>query len=376
MARFAISRNPSVVGGAYVRRNIYDPTSSEINFFNEEGLRIDTNTAKSIEKAFFNEKFRRVEFTKIGSIHESLDWRECHDYREAIEQAVDQKVLRSKNVRVAIDLMHGITGDVFPKILSDIGLENITLNAHPETRSVSNLEHLMEKSKRDLSTMVPSLGLDAGFAIFSGGQRLAIVCDKGNFFDKIEGLSIVLHLINLEARSLGRKMKVFLPTWAPDIVEYENLEIERGVYNNFRAQKLREYDLIATIDGNFAFTDFTLHRDAMYATLKILELMIKHDVKLSELGAKIHPFYFKTLKIDCPQAKKGTMMRKFIEIAKGKRNSTVDGVKIWENETDWILMIPDAYGDHLNLYIQARDEKAGEAIYDKYTKLIADWMEE
>ncbi len=376
VTRFAISRHPAIVGGAYVRRNIYDPTSTEINFFNEEGLRIDNNTAKSIEKAFFNEKFRRVEFTKIGFIHESLDWRECYDYRQAVEQAVNQKILRSKKIRVAIDLMHGITGDVFPKILSDIGLDNITLNAHPETKSFSSLENLVEKSKTDLSRMVPTLGLDAGFAIFSGGQRLAIVCDKGNFFDKIEGLSIVLHLLNLEAASQGRKMKVFLPTWAPDIVKYENLEIERGVYSNFRAEKLREYDLIATIDGNFAFTDFTLHRDAMYATLKILELLIKHDVKLSELGAKIHPFYYRSEKVPCPQAKKGTMMRRFIELAKEKKHSTVDGVKIWENETDWVLMIPDSHGDFLNLYFQANDEEAGERLYRKYIDLIDRWMKE
>ena len=376
IVRYSISHNENIVGGAYVRRNMYDPTSTEINFFNEDGLRIDNNTAKSIEKAFFNEKFRRVEFTKIGAIHESLNWEECHDYRTAIELAVDQKILRSKNVRIAVDLMHGITADVFPKILSDIGLNNITLNAHAETRSVSSLEHLISKAKSDLSTIVPSLGLDAGFAIFSGGQRVAIVCDKGNFFDKIEGLSIVLYLLNLEAKSQNRNMKVFLPTWAPDTVEYDHLIIERGVYSNFKAEKLREYDLIATIDGNFAFTDFTLHRDAMYAALKILEMLIRHDVKLSEIGSKIHPFYYKTIKIPCPQALKGKMMRKFIEISKEKKHSTIDGVKIWENETDWILMIPDTYGDYLNIYLQAKDDAAGERLYKKYAALIAEWMNE
>ncbi len=171
-------------------------------------------------------------------------------------------------------------------------------------------------------------------------------------------------------------MKVFLPTWAPDIVDHKHLIIERGVYSNFKADKLKEYDLIATIDGNFAFTDFTLHRDAMYATLKILELLIKHDVKLSELGAKVHPFYYRHVKIDCPQAKKGKMMRKFIELAKGKKHSTIDGVKIWESDTEWVLMIPDSYGDYLNLYFQAIDGYVGEQLYKKYIDLIDRWMKE
>ena len=376
VVRYAISRDPSIVGGAYMRRNLYDTTSTEINFFNEDGLRIDNNTAKSIEKAFFNEKFRRVEFPKIGAIHERLDGEECRDYRKELEQHIDQKLLRSKNIRIAVDLMHGITGEVFPKILSDLGIDNITLNAHPESVTFSNLEHIVKRSKNDLSKIVPALELDGGFAIFAGGQRLAIVCDKGNFFDKIEGLSIVLTLLDMEAKAQGRKMKVFLPTWAPDIVDHKHLIIERGVYSNFKADKLKEYDLIATIDGNFAFTDFTLHRDAMYATLKILELLIKHDVKLSELGAKVHPFYYRHVKIDCPQAKKGKMMRKFIELAKGKKHSTVDGVKIWESDTEWVLMIPDSYGDYLNLYFQAIDGYVGEQLYQKYIDLIDRWMKE
>jgi mannose-1-phosphate guanylyltransferase/phosphomannomutase len=51
-----------------------------------------------------------------------------------------------------------------------------------------------------------------------------------------------------------------------------------------------------------------------------------------------------------------------------------DGVKIWENETDWILMIPDQYGDHLNLYIQAKDDASGDALYKNYNTKMADWL--
>jgi mannose-1-phosphate guanylyltransferase/phosphomannomutase len=68
------------------------------------------------------------------------------------------------------------------------------------------------------------------------------------------------------------------------------------------------------------------------------------------------------------------MMRMFIEDAKGKKSSLADGVKIWENETDWILMIPDQYGDHLNLYIQAKDDASGDALYKNYNTKMADWL--
>jgi mannose-1-phosphate guanylyltransferase/phosphomannomutase len=67
------------------------------------------------------------------------------------------------------------------------------------------------------------------------------------------------------------------------------------------------------------------------------------------------------------------MMRKFLEDAKGKESSMIDGVKIWINKDAWILMIPDQYTDNLNLYIQAKDDAEGKMILDQYLEKIEDW---
>jgi mannose-1-phosphate guanylyltransferase/phosphomannomutase len=111
----------------------------------------------------------------------------------------------------------------------------------------------------------------------------------------------------------------------------------------------------------------------MYATIKILELIIKHNVKLSELVANVDSFYYNQTTIECSQALKGKMMRMFLEDAKGKKSSSTDGVKIWLNETDWILMIPDQYSDHLNIYIQALDKDSGDEIFNSYKEKIVEW---
>jgi mannose-1-phosphate guanylyltransferase/phosphomannomutase len=137
---------------------------------------------------------------------------------------------------------------------------------------------------------------------------------------------------------------------------------------------MKKYDLIATGDGNFSFTEFAVHRDSMYATLKILELMSFYQVKLSEIIASIPSFYYHSFKIECSQALKGKMMRMFLEDAQDKKLSTVDGVKIWFDKDDWILMIPDQYNDHLNLYIQAKDEEHGEKLLAEYGVKIQEWL--
>lgn len=369
--RYTLSHNDGLVGGAYFRQGLIDPTSSLITFYDEEAIGINTNTSKNIEKAFFTEKFRRVDYSKVGEIHETTHHKECQDYKMVLENTIKKSLSKCDTFSVAVDLMHGSTADVFPTILNNIGIENVVLNSYHDEKKLFNIKGLAKKSRSNISTIVKSLGCKMGVIIYPNEQYIRLVTDEGEVLNKIKGLLVVLHLISI-SEGTDRK-KVLLPTWAPDIVKFKNLDIERGKYSNYNAHKLREYSLIATVDGNYTFSEFGVTRDAMYASLKIMELVTCNGVLLSDIAKSIEKFDYRIVKIDCTQALKGKMMRKFLETAKNKKSSSIDGVKIWENETDWILMIPDQYSDHINLYIQAKDKASGQEILDNYSAKIAQW---
>jgi len=370
--RHELSKNPEYVGGIYFRQAREDTTSTVITFYNDEALKINSDLAKKIEKAFFKETFRRVDFSQIGRVSESYRIQECTDYEKSMGTSFQKRLFSCVNCRVAVDIMHGTAGEVFPSVLNDLNIENVILNNFYDAHRLANFKSLVKDSVDDMEKIVKSLGLDAGFLLYPFGQRLDIVCNEGTLLSMQDSLLVVLALMNIEAGKEGRK-RIFLPTWAPDMVTFDNLDIEYGKYADFKAEQLNQYDLIATTDGNFAFTEFSLYRDSMYAAIKILEMLVKYEVKLSDLVAKTENFYHTQTKIECSQALKGKMMRKFLEDSRDKRSSSSDGVKIWLNETDWILMIPDQYSDHLNLYIQAENETAGKAIYAQYEKKIANW---
>ncbi len=84
-------------------------------------------------------------------------------------------------------------------------------------------------------------------------------------------------------------------------------------------------------------------------------------------------FYYKEDKVACPNNLKGKMMRKFLEDSQGKKSSHLDGVKIWVDDRDWILMIPDQDSDYLNLFVQAENSKKGEEILKEYKEKIEKW---
>jgi mannose-1-phosphate guanylyltransferase/phosphomannomutase len=376
VVRFNLHAHEEYAAGVHFRQHVSDPTSTVITFYNHEGLRINSEIAKKVEKAFFKETFRRVDYDKIGAIHEAESEKEQDIYANTIVDLYKERNFRCEGCRVVVDMMHGTAAKVFPQIFEALDIEHILLNTYPDEVRIQNINALIKQSQSDISTMTTSLDLHGGFMIFPYGQRLDIISDDGKVLNKQDSLYVVLSLLNREAERLGMRKRVFLPTWAADITYFEHLDIDRGKYANFTKAQMADYDLIATGEGNFSFTEFTTHRDSMYAVLKILEMMLHQDVKLSTLIQSIQPFYYVTHQVECSQALKGKMMRKFLEDAKDKRASTLDGVKIWMDENDWILMIPDQYSDHLNLYIQAEKEAEGEKILEHYMQKIQAWSNE
>ncbi|MBU1667323.1 NTP transferase domain-containing protein [bacterium] len=371
--RCSLSAHDEYTAGVHFRQKIDDPTSTVITFYNHEALRLNTDVSKKIEKAFFKETFRRVDYSKIGQITESNHEHEYHVYKKGMEELLKSHQFKCVDCRIAVDMMHGMASEVFPDILNELGVDNIMFNAHPDVHRLANINALSKRSNEDMSAVIQALKLDAGFMLYPYGQRLDIICDKGTVLGKQASLYLVLLLLNMEAKASGTKKRVFLPTWAADIVYFDSLEISRGQYVNFKAQQMKKYDLVATGEGNFSFTEFATHRDSMYATLKILEMMLNHNVKLSNLIESLPSFYYKSKQVACSQALKGKMMRMFLEDAKGKESSTLDGVKIWLDTNDWILMIPDQYNDNLNLYIQAENDEKGKEILETYSKKIKEW---
>ena len=371
--RCSLSFHEHYTAGVHFHQKIDDPTSTVITFYNHEGLRVNNDVAKKVEKAFFKEIFRRVDYSQIGQIHPLDHKREYNEYKKGMESVLHSHRFKCLDCRIAVDVMHGLAAEIFPNILNDLGVEHIMFNAYEDEQRLANINMLVKRSYEDMGAVIRALHLDAGFLLYPHGQRLDIISDEGVLLSKQTSLYAVLSLLNMEAKASGEKKRVFLPTWAADIVYFDHLDIERGQYANFKASKMKTYDLVATGEGNFTFTEFATHRDSMYATLKIVEMIVTHGAKLSEIIASLPKFFYTTIQVPCTQALKGKMMRKFLEDAKGKESSTLDGVKIWLDKDDWVLMIPDQYSDYLNLTIQAGNDEKGQHYTQVYTGKIEEW---
>ncbi|MGM0624216.1 MAG: mannose-1-phosphate guanyltransferase, partial [Campylobacterota bacterium] len=366
--RHALATNDAVVGGIHFRQSVVNQLDSEINFFSKDGLQVDNNLAKSIERIFFRENFRRVNNTQIGEILEGSDIKT--KYIQNIVKTLDVGLFKSNDLKVAVDILFGSTATIYPKILNELGIENVVMNAYMDDKKLSKLPSIIKQSQQNIAKIVQVMEFDCGFLVYPNGQKIQAVSNKGEpIFDYVL-LLIVLSILD----SLNdKKYKIFLPAWAPDFIKFKHLDITRGKIESLKANELKEYDLIATTDGHFSFTDFGLNHDALFANLKLLELLLKVEKPLSHWQKELPEFCFKGENIPCPSSKKGFVMRKFLELAKDKDHSLADGVKIYTGKKEWILMVPSQYDEFLNIYLQAKDEKRANELFTQYKDMIESW---
>ena len=84
--------------------------------------------------------------------------------------------------------------------------------------------------------------------------------------------------------------------------------------------------------GNFVFPALHPAIDGLFALGKLLELLARQQMRLSEVIAELPPFYMASGKVDGTWETKGRVMRCLIEQFAKLRTETIDGIKIYLNE--------------------------------------------
>jgi len=371
VTRHCLAKDNDISAAIHFRQSVKDPTLTEIIFYTSEGLVIDSKLAKSIERIFFRENFRKVYFNEIGEIFE--DSRAKERYMNAVLEKIDQSIFKKSEIKIATDIMLGSTSDIYPRLMNELGIENIILNAYKDEKNLSKVANNINKSQKNMENIVKVMQLDCGFLIYPNGQKLQLIDDEGNLVYDYKLLLVILTMLNNIAQ---KRVKVLLPAWGPDFMEFKNIDITYAKLSSFKATQLQEFDLIASTDGHFAFFEFGLNSDAVFSSFKILELITKTNMKISKIIKDLPYFVFKGENVPCPSEYKGKMMRKFLEEANGKESNSIDGVKIWTDEDEWILMVPDEHAEYLNIYIQAQNHKNASKIFWNYQNKIETWLNE
>jgi len=363
-------------GGIYFRQSPIDPAATEVIFFDAEGLEYSTPMARNLERLYFQENFRRVHHSEPGSITELP--RIYDDYRERFLLSLHPDILSSEHPKVVIDLNHAPAGKLLPQLLSELGCEVIELNSHVTEEGTGATPEQIETSMQQLSGIVLTLEASAGFWIGPSGENLTMVDEQGNLLGHAESLAMMTALV---CEADGRGCAV-MPVAAPQVVEElaaaAGMRVKRCKTDGRSLVEMaldEDAGFVASLDGRYAFPAFQASFDALFSVARILEMLADTGRKLSELRQRVRQRSYLSCQIPCSVEYKGGIMRRMSEDSANQRASTIDGIKIQQDD-GWVLVLPDEHRPTIHIIAEADDETRARQLLTRYQEKTRQWRDE
>ncbi|MFN3550844.1 MAG: sugar phosphate nucleotidyltransferase [Endomicrobiia bacterium] len=380
MVRYEV-RKENVDGGLHVRLSPKNPEIIEIRFFDKDGNDISVAQEKSIEQLFLREDFPRAKLDEVGEL--VLPPRAYEYYRDGYLKSLDIDTIRKAKLKIVVDYSYSTAVNIFPSILGELGIEVVSLNAFVDSTKIVRSEKELQRALEQLSNIVSTLDADIGFMLDNGAEKVYIVDDKGKILDNQLALMVVL-LLKLNSLN-DEKSKIAVPVYISNVVKeivkstHKDVEIiwsktlPRYLREEARKQNIK---FVADGLGGYIFPEFQAAFDGMFAIGKILELLAQQETKISRIKREIPDFSVVHTKIPCSWEKKGFVIRKLIEEHTRYRLDLIDGVKIWFDENNWILVLPDADEAFIHIYVETQKEKETQKVLSEYITKINSWIKE
>lgn len=348
---------------------------TSIRFFDEHGLDISTSFAKSVERVFLREEFRRAQHQEIGVIFEQP--RIVDFYAESFLKSLAVDQIRARKPRVVVDYAHSAAVVVLPRLLAELDCDVVTLNAHTEGVRESMLAPEIALAHKRLAAIVASLEADLGVFLYPTGERMVVVDRNQKVWADMELVSLVVALTIAAGLPAG---EVVLPAYAPTTFREALLAAGHHVRETLSAPRAlteasRHRDAIFASAGEGDFIFPTLHHapDALFAVGRILELLARAGRPLAEIADLAPPVPIAQASIPCPMERKGEVMRRFAESVQNLEVSYLEGIKV-HKDGGWVLLRPDRVAPTLHLHAEAETAVAAHKLLTQQRQKIQQYV--
>jgi len=121
--------------------------------------------------------------------------------------------------------------------------------------------------------------------------------------------------------------------------------------------------------GGYCWPDFAVSFDAIFTTVRVLELLARTGASLGSLKSRIPAVAHRTAVEFCPWEVKGRVMRTMMERHLKDRIDLTDGVKVFI-EGGWVLVVPDADRPEYHIIASTLDPVKSQSLVDEYAALV------
>ena len=289
-----------------------------------------------------------------------------YDIIKNYKEDILKNIKITRKLRIGVDSANTPVGLFAKDILSYAGCEVYELFAEPDGNFPNHHpDPSIEENLIDLRNLVKKEKLDLGIAFDGDADRLGVLDENG---DLIYSDMILLILARAVIKELpGSKIIAEVKCSKNLFDEIRNcggspIMWKTGHSNIKRKIKEEKAPLAGELSGHIFFSDkHHGYDDALYAALRLIEVLSQSDSSISEMLTNIPKMYSTPeIRIDFPEHEKFEVINKLIEVIKEENDNsfdliTVDGIRL-ENSKGWALVRASNTQPALTIRLEADSE--------------------
>ncbi len=305
-------------------------------------------------------------------------------YIQKIRTLVDIDGIRRAGIRIAADPMHGTGTGYLPLLLSGDRTQVYEIRSERNPYFDGQGPEPITKNLGELINLIKGGGYDVGLSTDGDADRLGVVDENGKFVSQLEVFAL-LALYLLEARGeRGDIVKSVTSTsMANGLGKLYGVRIhEERVGFKYIGAKMMEVNALmgGEESGGFAFRGHIPERDGVVAALFILDLMVKLNMKPSQLVAylfeKVGPHYYDRVDVPLKPGTREALLQRLQEAQPSSLGGlpvtgvdTVDGFRFTLENGSWLLFRFSGTESLMRIYTETDSPERVQKILSEGQKL-------
>jgi mannose-1-phosphate guanylyltransferase/phosphomannomutase len=216
------------------------------------------------------------------------------------------------------------------------------------------------------------LNFDLGIIINPAAEKIAVVDENGQPLDSQMFLLLITDLYLRTNKCKKIAVPVAASMGVEEIARQYGVEVIRVGSDHLSMMEIfrrGDVDFVGGTRGGIIIPGFQMASDAMFTTVKTLEMMAKTKTTFGDLRKKYEHYIRKEAFVPCPWSKKGTVMRQLIINSAEKDRQLIDGVRIFE-DNGWVLLTPDRITASFKISAESNSVNDTDSLISKYTSIV------
>ncbi len=343
-----------------------------LKLLNEKGEFLNAAEGNEVLRIAEAEDFDYADVEHIGKYREDNTFDQKHIDSVLALELVDVEAIRKAGFRVAIDAVNSVGGIILPKLLNQLGVNEVEVLYGEPTGDFQHNPEPLEKNLGDIMSLMKKGEHDVAFVVDPDVDRLAMICENGEMYG--EEYTLVTVADYVLKHTPGNTVSNLSSTRAlRDVTAKYGGQYNAAAVGEVNVTtKMKETGAVIGGEGNGGVIYPASHygRDALVGIALFLSHLAHEGMKVSELRATYPPYFIAKNRIDLtPETDVDLILAKVKELYKDEQVNDIDGVKI-DFPDRWVHLRKSNTEPIIRVYSEASTMEAADELGKKIMDVV------